>query len=79
MFKMKIWIQTDNHNLRKNIAGSTKYILRKIDLKLRNPKFNNLCSIIFCVIKCEPFGIKRSMRSFWNKQKWLNKIVCLKL
>ena len=50
------------HNLRRNIATNKKYILRQ--KKIRNPKFNNLFSIMFCVITCEPFGVKRSMRPF---------------
>ena len=32
--------------------------------------------ITFFVIKYERFGVKRSMMSFWNKQKWLNKVIC---
>ena len=31
---------------------------------------------IFFVIKHEPFEVKRSMRLFKNKQKWLDKTVC---
>ena len=31
-------------------------------------------SIIFFVVKCQPFRVKKSMRSFWNKKKWLKTI-----
>ena len=29
-------------------------------------------SVIFVVIKCEPFEVKMSMRSLWKKRKWLD-------
>ena len=72
-------MQTDNHNSKKNVTTDKKHILRKPSLKFQNPKFSFSCRIalyIFFVIKCETFGVKRSIRSFWNKQKWLNKIAC---
>ena len=33
-------------------------------------------SLRFFVIKCEPVGVTRSRRLFWNKQKWLSKVLC---
>ena len=68
MFKM----ETDDHNFRKNVTTDKKYILIKMGLK-----FKTLSSAfyIFFVIKCELFGVKKSMRSFWNKQEWLYKTV----
>ena len=36
---------TDNHNQRKNDATDKKYILLKMGLKFRNPKFDILCNI----------------------------------
>ena len=38
--------------------------------------FETLNSSIFFDKKCEPFGVKKSMRSFWDKCKLLNKIIC---
>ena len=67
--------QTDKRNLRKNVGNNKKYILRKMGLLFRNLKFNILCNI-FLVIKRKPFGVKMSVKLFWNKQKWLNKIMC---
>ena len=34
MFKMQISTQTDNHNLRKNIATNKNYMERKFGLKV---------------------------------------------
>ena len=43
MFKMQISSQTENHNLRKNVATNKKNIMRKMDLKFEKPKFNISC------------------------------------
>ena len=54
----------------KNFATDEKYILRKMSWKFENPKFsisNKIGFFIFFVIKCETFGVKRSIRAFWNK------------
>ena len=76
MFKM----QPDNHHFRLNIITDKKYILRseKNGFVVQNSLFHSFCKIafyIFFVIKYEPFGLKRSMRPFRNKQKWLDDIV----
>ena len=67
MFKMqKITIISE-----KNVATDKKYILRRMGLEFQNPKFQLSCKIALHTIfgiKCEPFGVKRSMRPFWNKQ-----------
>lgn len=34
-------------------------------------------TIIFFVVKCEPSGVNKLMRPFWNKQSWLKKIIML--
>lgn len=36
---------TDNHDQRKNDATDKNYILLKMGLKFRNPKFDILCNI----------------------------------
>ena len=68
MFKIRRSSQTDNHNFRKNVATTEKCILRKMGLKFGNPKLNISCkkALYILFIKCEPFGVKRSMRSFWK-------------
>ena len=46
----------------KNVPTDKKYDLRKMSLKIENPKFSISCKIafyIFFVIKCETFGVKR--------------------
>ena len=43
-------MQTDNHNLRKNVTTNEKYILRKKGLKFRKIAF-----YMYFVIKLEPF------------------------
>ena len=70
MFKMQLSTQTDDTNWGNNLATDEKCILTKMDLKFRNPEFKISCEIalyIFFVIKCETFGVNRSMRPFWNK------------
>ena len=37
--------QTNNHNLRENVATNKKYNLKKLGLKFENPKFNILCKL----------------------------------
>lgn len=72
IFKIQISTQIDKNNLQK------KKMLQTIKAKNRNRKFNILFmqnNIIFFLIKCEPSGAKRSTMSFWNKQKWLTKVV----
>ena len=72
MFKM----QKDNHNFR-DVATDKKYILRNTGF-LRKPKSIILCKMafyIFFAVKCETFEVKRSIRPFQNKQKWLTEIV----
>ena len=71
-------MQTDNHSFTKNFATNKKYILRKMGLKIQNPKFSFSCKIafMFFVMKFKAFGVKRSVRPFWSKQMWLYKIVC---
>ena len=34
-------------------------------------------SSLFFYLKCELFGVIRSIRPLWNKYKWLNKITCV--
>ena len=65
-------MQPDNHHFRVNITTNKKYILRpeKIGFEVQNPLFHIFCKLsfyIFSVIKYEPFGDKRSMRSFRAK------------
>ena len=57
----------------KNIVIDKKYILRKMNLKFQNPKFNILLnSIIFCVIKCKSWGLIGSWgHSGTNKKIWM--------
>ena len=43
-------MQTDNHNLRKNVTTNEKYILRKKGLK-----FGKIAFYMYFVIKLEPF------------------------
>ena len=64
-FKKRISTQIENHKQRKNIATDNKCILGKIDLKFKIQPFmhNNICFDI----KSKSFGVKRSMRPFWNK------------
>ena len=65
MFKM----QTDNHIFRKNVATDRNYILRKMNLKFKNPIFSISCKTAFYIFfarKCETFGVKRLVRPFWN-------------
>ena len=45
MFKM----QTDNHNFRKNVAANNRYILKKMNLKFQNSKFDISCKISFYI------------------------------
>ena len=48
----------------KNVAIEKKNILKKINLKFRYPKFSisrKIAFYIFSVIKCETFGVKRSI------------------
>ena len=58
---------------KKNIVIDKKYILRKMNLKFQNPKFNILLSIIiFCVIKCKSWGLIGSWgHSGANKKIWM--------
>ena len=72
-------IQSHNHYFRLNTATNEKYILRKMGLTfktLSSTLFFKITFYIFFVKKNEPFGIKRSRRLFWNKKKWLDKILC---
>ena len=65
-------MQTDNNKFRKKVPTDIKYILRKMSLKIHNSKLRDSCKVAFYVlfiIKCETFEVKRSRRSFWNKQK----------
>ena len=61
--------------LRENVATHEKYFLTKMGLKFKNPKFSILSKLVLYFLqKNEPFKVKKSKRSFWNKQKWLNEI-----
>ena len=63
-------METDNYNFMKNVAADKKYILRQVRLKFQNPKISISCRIafyIFFVIKCETFGVKKSIKPFWQK------------
>ena len=66
-------MQTDNHNLVKDVTTNEKYILRKMALKFQFPKFNIYAKwhFIYVLLKnLNPEGVKRSeeaMRQFWNK------------
>ena len=42
MLKMEISTQTDNDNLRANVATNKTYILSRMCLRFRNSKFNIL-------------------------------------
>ena len=51
----------------------------EMSMRFQNLKFNNLCKIefyIYFLLKRKPLGV-RSMMSFWNMRKWLNKILYL--
>ena len=73
-------MQTGNPNFReKNVVTDKKYILRKKGWKFQSPKFSISWKVEFyiCfVIKFETFGAKKSITSFWSKQKWINKTAC---
>ena len=60
------------------ILGEIKFCNLKNEHFVRNVFFFAKQHFIFFVIKHEPFEVKRSMRLFKNKQKWLDKIVCFK-
>ena len=54
-------------------------------LKFQNPKFKISCKTafnIFFIIKCENFGVNRSIRLLWNKKERIfesiNASACLK-
>ena len=58
-------METDNHNLSKNVTTNEKYIPRKMGLK-----FCRIAFYIYFVLKFEPFGVQDyegPKRPFWDK------------
>ena len=66
MLKKQMLTQADNHKHKK--CHNYKKYSKKMGLKFQNPKFSMLCKTAFTfLIKCQPFGVQRSIRPFWNK------------
>ena len=70
-------MQTHNHYFKIKYHKRWKVHPEKNGFKVQSLIFHILFKIVFFLLKKhEPFGIKKSRRPFWNKQKWLDKIVC---
>ena len=73
MLKMQGHNQIKYHNWRKVHPEKNRFKVQNAIFRI----FFKIAFFICFVKKYEPcFGIKRSRRPFWNKQKWLDKIVC---
>ena len=64
---MKISTQVDNHKYKEKVLQLKKIPFKKMSLKFWNPKLNILGKIaFFFFIKCQPFGVQRSIKPFRN-------------
>ena len=62
--------QTEHHKQRKNIVPDKKCILWKNGSEVSKPLIQPFVhNGIYFDVKCEPFGVKRSMRPFWEQIK----------
>ena len=81
MLIKQISAQTDNHKYSKSVASKKLYTL-KFGSEVSNPliqSFMQYSIFFFFFKKRQPFEVQRSMRLFWYKQKWQNRImvICL--
>ena len=77
MLRTQISTEIGNHNQKKSWFWK-KYTLKKIGPKIWNPKLNIVTKLhLFFYINSQPFEVQRSLRPFWNKQKWQNRIMII--